>query len=117
MRSSIKVPRNRGSLIRSARREAETRSGDAMHQPPARQIQTKSHKVTGNESVLILVKGDPHSKDVEKSARRAGFSGRLIKLSFREAVRQATPLPLLITKDHESWGPCGLVSYFRKNEK
>ena len=64
------------------------------------------------KSVLILVKNDPVSKMVERDAKKAGFTGEIVKLSLEQARVQGTPLPLLI-KNHESWGPDGLVEYFK----
>jgi len=103
------------SLIKSGRKQKEEGLQTLSNQHSVKRFKGTGRGVsTGDDSVLILIKGDPFSRTVEKDARRARFSGRIIKLSLKEAISQGTPLPLLI-KNHKSWAADGLVEYFRKN--
>jgi len=69
-----------------------------------------------DDSLLILVRGDPFSKIVEKEAREAGFKGQVMKLPMKEAIHQGTPLPLLF-EGRESLGPDELAVYFKHKKK
>jgi len=69
-----------------------------------------------DDSLLILVQGDPFSKIVEKEAKQAGFKGQVMKLPMKEAIHQGTPLPLLF-EGRESRGPDELAVYFKDKKK
>lgn len=112
MGSSKRVRVNRRSSIKSSRKQAEANVSGVLNQQSVKSFRGTA---ASDDSVLILVKGDPFSRAVEKDARQAGFSGQFVKLSTIEAGLQATPLPLLIIgKNHETLGPDELVKYFKK---
>jgi len=65
-----------------------------------------------DNQVLFLIEGDEFSAQIEKEAKKAKFSGTIVKLSNDEAMVQTTTLPLLV-KGAESLGPNSLCAYFR----
>jgi hypothetical protein len=101
-------------MAREKKKRNCSERGRLVNQPQAK-TRERRYAVEGKgaKSLLILVKGDPISKNVERDAKRARFSGQIVKFSEEQAREQHTPLPLLIKEGELPVGPDALIKYFR----